>query len=79
MNTDLRNYDFVEGTEFTALMPKVLEQAPGTVGLPESAVTVPYMGMKVNGNEPMEVVDVEKFFEGEGGNEGGEGGNTDEP
>lgn len=76
MINDLRNYDFIEGSDFTALMPKVLEQAPGTVGLPESAVTVPFMGVKVNGNEPMEVVDIEKFFEGDGSNtgEGGEGG-----
>lgn len=74
MVNDLRNYDFIEGTTFEPLMPKVLEQAPGTVG--EAETNVRWMGFNGRGSDSLEVVDIEKFFdEGDGGN----GGDTDQP
>jgi hypothetical protein len=59
------NYDFVEGIEFEGLMPKAIDAAGG-VGVNDNQPKVEFMGAKALGHEPLEVVDVEKFFEESG-------------
>lgn len=95
INHEMMNYDFIEGTEFEGLMPKAIEKIGG-IGASEESVALFPDATDVSattvfrGHDALEVVDVEKLFDGgnsveeggeEGGegNEGGEGGNTETP
>lgn len=60
MDKFMKNYDFVEGAEFDALMPKAAEKI-GVIG--NADVVVPFMGVEAKGADALEVVDIEKAFE----------------
>ena len=74
-----KTYDFIEGTEFTGLMSKAIDAAPGVVG--KSDVNVRFFDTS-RGSDAMAMVDIWAFYENsdEGGSdEGGssESGSTD--
>jgi hypothetical protein len=59
-NTEMMNYGYVEGTEFEALMPAVMETCETTGASDE---VVERHGFKALGSDALEVVDIEAFFE----------------
>ena len=69
INHEMMNYDHVEGIEFEGLIPHAID-AIGGVGVNDDQPNVHFMGVKALGHDQMEVVDVEKLFESEGGSEG---------
>lgn len=71
----MRNYDFVEGTEFEGLMPHAID-ANGGIGVKEDQPNVAYHGFKALGHDQLEIVDVAKFYEGGEGGESTDGGAT---
>lgn len=76
INHEMQNYDFIEATAFSGLMPCVIEKTQG-IGVTDNDQVVKFHGVEARGVDPMEVVDVEYFFDEEGGNEG-EGGDSSE-
>jgi len=72
-NDYLKNYDFVEGTEFEGLMPAVMETLGDDYVTGKSDEIVAMHGFKALGSDALEVIDIEAFYES--GSEGGEGGN----
>lgn len=76
-NYELNKYDVCEGIEFTGLMPKVMEVIDATIG--ENEKSVKWFGFEANGNDAMEVVDIDEIMNGseDGGSEGG-GGDDEE-
>ena len=73
LNHEMMNYDFIEGIEFEGLMPHAIDSIGG-VGTNDDQPIVKFMGFEALGHDQMEVVDVEKLFEGEGsGENSGEG------
>lgn len=76
-NDFLKNYDFVEGTEFEGLMPAVMDTLGDDYVTGKSEEVVEMHGFKALGSDALEVVDIEAFYKSsEGGNEGGNGGNS---
>lgn len=59
MGTDFRNYDFVEGCECECLMPAAMKNAT-TIGGGEN---VKFHGFEAKGSDPLEVIDIEAFYE----------------
>jgi hypothetical protein len=72
INHELSNYDYVEGTEFSGLMPQVMTKVD-TIGSAETSVH--YLGYEARGYDAMEVVDIEAIMEGESNNSTTTGGN----
>lgn len=68
INHEMQNYDFIEATSFSGLMPNVIEKTQG-IGVTDNDQVVKFHGFEARGVDPMEVVDNEFFFEGDGGNE----------
>lgn len=58
----LNTYDFVEGTEFEALMPAVFKKLP-TIGTTEEKKNVNFFENFHRGSDYLEVVDTQKIFE----------------
>lgn len=56
----MRQYDFVEGTEFSGLTGKAIDKAPATVGNSDVVVSG-FRGW--NGAASLEVADIESFYE----------------
>lgn len=92
-NDYLKNYDFVEGTEFEGLMPAVMETLGDDYVTGKSDEIVAMHGYKALGSDALEVIDIEAFYEsgseggnsgnqgtegGDSGNQGAEGGNGDQ-
>lgn len=82
-NHEMMDYGFIEGSEFEGLMPKVIEKIGG-VGASETNVSLFPDVAKTNavpeflGHDALEVVDIEKAFDGEGGGESSDGGSEGE-
>jgi hypothetical protein len=76
-NDYLKNYDYVEGTEFEGLMPAVMETLGDDYVTGKSDEIVAMHGYKALGSDALEVIDIEAFYESgsEGGKEGGDSGN----
>ena len=59
-NNEMKTYDFIEGTEFTGLMSKAIDAAPGVVG--KSEVNVRFFDTS-KGCDAMAMVDLWAFYE----------------
>lgn len=66
MINDMKNYDFVEGTDFDGLMAATIDKAPGTVG--ESEISTKFSDTS-HGSDAMKVVDWFAFFDSKGGDD----------
>jgi hypothetical protein len=73
-NDYLKNYDYVEGTEFEGLMPAVMETLGDDYVTGKSDEIVAMHGFKALGSDALEVIDIEAFYDG--GSEGEGGGNN---
>ena len=58
-NNEMRQYDFIEGIDFSGLTGKAIDKAPGTVGKSDAVVSS-FRGW--NGVAPLEVADIEAFY-----------------
>ena len=65
-NNDLKRYDFIEGTAFEGLMPKVAEKQ-GLIG--GSSVSVHLHGKDARGVDALEVVDIAAIWDNSESNE----------
>lgn len=74
INHELNQYDIIEGTEFTGLMPKVMEKVGLTTG--EGEKSTKWFGFEAKGNDSLEVLDNEEIMNS---SEGGDQGGDDEP
>ena len=70
MDRFMKDYDFVEGTEFKGLMPKLMELVP-TTGINDDQPIISEIDPKVvgghDGHDPLEVVDWAAIMEDEKG------------
>lgn len=66
MDRFVKDYDFVEGTEFKGLMPKLMELVP-TTGVNDDQPVISEFDKQVDGHDPLEVVDWVAIMEDEKG------------
>ena len=64
INHELNQYDYAEGIEFKGLMPEVMN-AEGVKTIGASEKSVKEFGFDANGNDSLEVIDIEDFFKDE--------------
>lgn len=65
MEKDIRSYDYVEATDFTGLMPAVMEELGSAHTIGNSEEIVSAFELKPKGSESLEVIDVTSFEETE--------------
>lgn len=74
----LNTYDYVEGTEFEALMPAVMKTAP-TIGATEDKKNINFFENHHRGSDYLEVVDIQAMYGDSSSDSGNEGGGESTP